>query len=50
MTSKHQELLAKVSDLSTDSEFFSPVPKGYLKGKTRYCFVMGTVMQEVVGS
>ena len=44
MTSKHQELLAKVSDLSTDSEFFSPVPKGYLKGKTRYCFVMGTVM------
>jgi len=37
-------LLASISDQSTDSEFFSPVPPGYKKGKTRYCFVMGTVM------
>jgi len=36
--------LASVSDVSTDSEFFSPVPKGYRKGKTKYCFVVGTVM------
>jgi len=42
--SKDNDLLASVSDVSTESEFFSPVPPGYKKGKTRYCFVMGTVM------
>lgn len=42
--SKNKDLLTKISNLSTDSEFFSPIPKGYQKGKTRYCFVMGTVM------
>jgi len=36
--------LASVSDVSTESEFFSPVPKGYKKGKCRYVFVVGTVM------
>jgi CTP synthase len=39
-----RNLLEKVSDVSTDSEFFVPMPPGYKKGKTRYCFVMGTVM------
>jgi CTP synthase len=39
-----KDLLTKISDISTDSEFFSPIPPGYKKGKTRYCFVMGTVM------
>ena len=38
------DLLASVSDTSTESEFFSPMPDGYKKGKTRYLFVMGTVM------
>ncbi|MHC4646202.1 MAG: CTP synthase [Planctomycetota bacterium] len=42
--SKDRDLLASVSDTSTESEFFSPVPAGYRKGKTRYCFVVGTVM------
>ena len=42
--SKENELLASVSDISTESEFFSPIPDGYKKGKTRYLFVMGTVM------
>jgi len=42
--SKNKDLLAFVSDISTESEFFSPVPAGYKKGKTRYCFVAGTVM------
>jgi CTP synthase len=42
--SKDKDLLASVSDTSTESEFFSPVPAGYKKGRTRYCFVMGTVM------
>lgn len=41
---KDKDLLASVSDVSTESEFFSPVPAGYKKGKTRYCFVLGTVM------
>jgi len=42
--SKKKDLLASVSDISTESEFFSPMPEGYKKGKTRYVFVMGTVM------
>jgi len=42
--SKDKDLLASVSDISTDSEFFLPLPDGYKKGKTRYCFVLGTVM------
>jgi len=41
---KDKDLLAAVSDTSTDSEFFSPMPANYKKGKTRYCFVLGTVM------
>jgi len=41
---RNKDLLASVSDISTESEFFSPVPKGYKRGKTRYVFVMGTVM------
>jgi len=42
--SKDRDLLASISDTSTESEFFSPVPSGYKKGNTRYCFVLGTVM------
>jgi CTP synthase len=41
---KDKDLLASVGDVSVDSEFFSPLPAGYKKGKTRYVFVMGTVM------
>ena len=37
-------LLASVKDVSTESEFFSPIPAGYKKGKTRYVIVLGTVM------
>ena len=42
--SDSNELLTRISDVSTESEFFSPMPSGYRKGKTRYVFVMGTVM------
>ncbi len=42
--SKDKDLLASVSATSTDSEFFSPIPAGYKAGKSRYVFVMGTVM------
>ena len=41
---KDKDLLASVGDVSVDSEFFSPLPPGYKKGKARYVFVMGTVM------
>jgi CTP synthase len=41
---KEKDLLASVSDVSTESEFFAPMPDGYKKDKTRYVFVMGTVM------
>ena len=41
---KDKDLLASVRDISTESEFFSPIPAGYKKGKSRYCFVLGTVM------
>jgi len=43
--SKNSDLLASTSDKSAEeTEFFSAVPDGYKKGKTRYCFVFGTVM------
>jgi len=42
--SKDSELLTSVSKTSTDSEFFSPIPPGYKPGRTKYLFVMGTVM------
>ncbi len=43
MTDKN-ELLAGTSDSSVENEYFSPIPKGYQKGKTKYVIVMGTVM------
>jgi len=39
-----KDLLASVSDVSMESEFFSQVPDGYEKGRTRYVIVCGTVM------
>ncbi len=42
--SKDKDLLAAISDTSSESEFFSPIPDGYKKGKTRYVFVLGTVI------
>lgn len=44
MTDKNEELLASVGSVSTDTEYFSPIPKGYVKGKTKYVIVLGTVM------
>jgi CTP synthase len=39
-----KDLFAKISGSSTDNEYFLPLPKGYVKGKTKYVIVMGTVM------
>ncbi len=44
MTENHEQLLASVSDVSTDTEYFSPIPEGYVKGRTKYVIVLGTVM------
>jgi CTP synthase len=39
-----KDLLASVGSVSTETEYFSPIPEGYQKGKARYVIVMGTVM------
>jgi len=39
-----KELLMEISDTSDEHEFYSPLPEGYVKGKTKYVFVFGTVM------
>ena len=44
ISAQGRDLLAKVSDVSTETEYFSPIPAGYKKGKCRYVIVMGTVM------
>ncbi len=38
------KLLKSVSKKSIDHEFYSPYPKGYKKGKTKYVVVIGTVI------
>ncbi len=40
----NRDLLARVSEVSTETEYFSPIPTGYEKGRGRYVIVMGTVM------
>jgi CTP synthase len=42
--SDKNELLTGISETSVESEYFSPIPKGYQKGRTKYVIVMGTVM------
>jgi CTP synthase len=44
MTDNVSEMLASVSHTSDDSEFYSSTPPGYVKGKTKYVVVVGTVM------
>lgn len=36
--------LASTADESVSTEFYSPIPKGYVKGRTKYVVVIGTVM------
>jgi CTP synthase len=38
------EILSKLSKKTVDHEFYSPFPEGYVKGKTKYIVIMGTVM------
>ena len=37
-------LLARHADKSTETEFFSPIPEGYRRGRTKFIAVLGTVM------
>lgn len=39
-----QELLAKVGQSHEESEFYTPMPEGYQRGKHRFVIVVGTVM------
>jgi len=38
------ELLASVANVSDETEYYSPFPEGYVRGKTKYVVVLGTVM------
>ena len=38
------DLLSAPGDQSTDSEFYSPIPPGYVKGRHKFVIVLGTVM------
>src|SRR6478736_9522624 len=39
-----EELLAKLSNASDETEFYTPMPRGYRKGHHKYVVVVGTVM------
>src|SRR4051812_5869576 len=43
-TENVSELLASVGNTSDETEFYSPTPEGYVRGKTKYVVVLGTVM------
>ncbi len=44
MAEDTNELLAALGHSSDETEFYSPTPEGYVKGKTKYVVVVGTVM------
>jgi CTP synthase len=44
MADETNELLASVGHSSDNTEFYSPMPAGYVPGKTKYVVVLGTVM------
>ncbi len=43
-TSGKDSLLSSVSDTTTSTELYSPIPDGYQRGRHRYVVVLGTVM------
>ncbi|MHB1768137.1 MAG: hypothetical protein ACYCUV_09845, partial [Phycisphaerae bacterium] len=38
------DLLASIGQSTQETEFYTPFPKGYEKGRTKYVVVLGTVM------
>jgi CTP synthase len=43
-TLSSQDLLNSVSNSSDETEFYTPLPEGYVRGRTKYVVIMGTVM------
>ncbi|MCH8149140.1 MAG: CTP synthase (glutamine hydrolyzing) [Planctomycetes bacterium] len=41
---KPEDVFASLTYATDDTEFFTPMPAGYVKGKTKYLVVFGTVM------
>ena len=41
---KGRDILAKISQVSDETEFYTPLPDGYRLGQCRYVIVVGTVM------
>ncbi|MBN1764444.1 MAG: CTP synthase (glutamine hydrolyzing) [Sedimentisphaerales bacterium] len=39
-----EELISSVSDVSDETEFYTPLPNGYVRGRCKYVVIMGTVM------
>ena len=39
-----EEILKSLAEKTDEHEFYTPVPEGYTKGKTKYIIVFGTVM------
>ena len=37
-------LLNNISDVSDETEFYTPMPSGYIRGRCRYVVIVGTVM------
>ncbi|HTV49480.1 MAG TPA: CTP synthase [Phycisphaerae bacterium] len=40
----NSDLLASVGHSSQETEFYTPYPQGYIKGRTKFVIVLGTVM------
>src|SRR5258707_1606627 len=40
----NQELLAKIGQSTEETEFYTPMPEGYRRGRHKYVIVVGTVM------
>ncbi|MBN1846096.1 MAG: CTP synthase (glutamine hydrolyzing) [Sedimentisphaerales bacterium] len=39
-----EELLHSISDVTDDTEFYTPMPPGYIRGQCRYVVITGTVI------
>ena len=39
-----EDLLSSVSDVSEETEFYTPMPDGYIRGRCKYVVIVGTVM------
>jgi len=40
----NEDLLSSVSNISDETEFYTPMPNGYIRGRCKYVVIVGTVM------